>query len=128
MLQAKFVHRDLRWANVACTVNRAYFLLDLETCHWADQTPNIHLSTWEDLLQDTKYTTASEVCQLGRMLCGLHAMQQPLTPDGMAFKHLISRPVGQTPTTAQLLSHSWIACQGLDCRVAGAQPNERYVA
>ncbi|DBB06276.1 TPA: hypothetical protein ACH3X1_011852 [Trebouxia sp. C0004] len=125
--KANFVHRDLRWANVACTTERAYFLLDLETCHWADQTPQIHLHIWEGLLQDSKYTKASDICLLGRMLCGLHAMQQPLTPDGMAFKHLISQPVGQALTAAQLLSHCWIACQGLDCRVAGAQPNEHHV-
>ncbi|KAL0028085.1 hypothetical protein WJX77_005436 [Trebouxia sp. C0004] len=47
--KADFVHRDLRWANVACTTERAYFLLDLETCHWADQTPQIHLQIWEAL-------------------------------------------------------------------------------
>ncbi|KAL0054382.1 hypothetical protein WJX82_008061 [Trebouxia sp. C0006] len=62
--KADFVHRDLRWANVACTLDRAYFLLDLETCHWADKIPKFHMRIWE----------------------------------------------------------------GLDCRVAGAQPNERYIA
>lgn len=30
----------MRWANVACTVDMAYFLLDLETCRWADKKPN----------------------------------------------------------------------------------------
>lgn len=62
------------------------------------------------------------------MLCGLDAMQQHLSPSGVAFKHLISQPVGQASTATQLLSHPWIACQGLGCSVAGAQPNERYDA
>ncbi len=103
------MHRDLRWPNVACTVHRAYFLLDLETCQRADETPDFYMCIWEDLLQDKKYTTASDICLLGRMLCDLDAMQQHLSPSGMAFKHLISQPVGQASTATQLLSHPWIA-------------------
>ena len=122
------MHRDLRWANVACTLDRAYFLLDLETCHWADKIPKFHMRILEGLLQDTKYTKASDICLLGRMLCHLDAMQQPLSTSGMSFKQLLSQPIGQASTAIQLLSHPWIACQGLDCRVAGAQPNERYIA
>ena len=87
-----------------------------------------HMSTWESLLQDTKYTKASDICLLGRMLCRLGAMQQPLSPFGMLFKQIVSQPVGQASTVVQLLSHHWIACQGPDCRVAGAQPNERRIA
>ena len=83
---------------------------------------------WESLLQHTKYTKASDICLLGRMLCHLGAMQQPLSPSGMPFKQLISEPVEQASTAVQLLNHPWIACQGPDCRVAGAQPNERYIA
>ena len=122
------VHQDLRWPNVACSIDRAYFLLDLETCHRADRTPEIYLSIWEGLLQDTKYTKASDICLLGRMLCDLTAMRQHLSPEGTAFKHLVSLPVGQASTAVQLLHHPWIACQGQDCRVAGAQPSERHVA
>ncbi len=47
---------------------------------------------------------------------------------GMDFKQLISQPVEQIGTATQLLEHPWIACKGTDCRVAGAQPNEHYVA
>ena len=122
------MHRDLHWGNVACTVDRVHFLLDLGTCHWADKTPDVYMRIWQDLLQDTEYTTASDICLLGRMLCNLEVMQQHLSPSGMSSKQLISQPVGQASTAIQLLSHPWIACQGLDCRVAGAQPNEQYVA
>ena len=122
------MHRDLRWPNVACSVERAFFLLDLETCDRADRTPEISMSIWEGLLQYTKYTKATDICLLGRMLCNLTAMQQQLSPEGTAFKHRIFLPVGQAGTAVQLLHHPWIACQGQDCRVAGAQPNERHVA
>ncbi len=70
------MHRDLRWPNVACTVDWGYFLLDLETCQRADETPDIYMRSWEDLLQDNKYTKAFDICVLGRMLCELDAMQQ----------------------------------------------------
>ena len=122
------MHRDLRWPNVACTADKAYFLLDLETCQRADEKSEIYMRIWEGLLQDEKYTKASDICLLGRTLCELDAMQQQLSPSGISFKQLISQPVGQASTATQLLSHPWIACQGLDCRVAGAQPNERYIA
>ena len=109
---------------MACTPDRGYFLLDLETCHWANKTPEVYMRIWEGLLQGTKYTKASDICLLGKMLCDLDAMQQHLSPSGMAFKQLICQPVGSASTAKQLLSHPWIACQGRDCRVAGAQPNE----
>jgi len=113
---------------VACTLLKAYFWLDLETCDLADKVPRFHLSIWQDVLQGGMYTRASDICLLGRMLCGLAAMREPLSPLGMDFKQLISQPVEQIGTAAQLLEHPWIACKGTDCRVAGAQPNEHYVA
>lgn len=80
------------------------------------------------VLKATRYTTASDVCLLGGILRGLDPMQQCLGPSTMSFKQLISQSVGQAGTAMQLLSHPWMACQGLQCRVAGAQLNERYVA
>ena len=121
------MHRDLRWAIVACTLDKAYFLLDLETMSLGrpdTRNPYEHL---ESLLQDTNYTKASDICLLGRMLCRPGAMQLLLSTSGMSFKQLICQPVGQASTVVQLLGHPWIACQGPDCRVAGAQPNEWYV-
>ena len=58
-MQAGFVYRDLRWPHVACTVRRAYFLLDLETCQRANEILDFIMCIWEDLLQDKKITKAS---------------------------------------------------------------------
>ena len=125
LLQAGFVHRDLRWENIACdAAKQHFFLLDLETVAPVDQIPGYYMEIWGDhTLQDAKYTPLSDLRMLGRML---HDLSTMLTSNAARhFMSLLTGAEGPTPQlTAQLcLQHDWIGCSGATCRAAGAQPD-----
>eukprot|EP00198_Chlamydomonas_reinhardtii_P002424 XP_001691760.1 predicted protein [Chlamydomonas reinhardtii] len=70
LIPAGFVHRDLRWDNFACSPAspRRWFLLDLETCAPADQSPppTFEPAGWQSgtTLVHGLYTRASDLYQL----------------------------------------------------------------
>ncbi|KXZ47431.1 hypothetical protein GPECTOR_35g869 [Gonium pectorale] len=128
--QAGFVHRDLRWDNLArCHSGRRWFLIDLESCAPADEEPvaGFEPAGWlpDTTLVGGRYTFASDLYQLGRVVldkCG------PLvsSAEGRAFMEaILTRPAAQQRSAADLLSLEWLRCQGPSCGAAGAQPHER---
>ena len=132
-VQAKFVHRDLRWDNFACSPGpssrRRWFLLDLETCAPTDQLPlpafepvGWHPST----LVDGRYTRASDLFQLG-LAVQLKCEQVVSSVEGKAFLNaILTPPASQECSAQQLLAHEWLRCEGGGiCRAAGARPGER---
>ena len=122
-VQAGFVHRDLRWDNVAADVTKTrYFLLDLELCGRKGATPKFHLGTWgADTLVEGTYTAASDLTQLGKLLQSV-----PITStDGQHFLQKLQVPASALQASAaDLLRHSWIGCSGASCGAAGAMPGE----
>ncbi len=126
LVQAGFVHRDLRWDNKACTFfQRRYFLLDLELCGRPGRSA-FTLETWpNDILQaGDAYTEASDILILGSMLRKLNVVR---SPEGHAFLQQMQPSArGQAvPTAEDLLSNPWRNCIGDTCKSAGAQPNIR---
>jgi hypothetical protein len=113
--QAGFCHRDVRWANVACSYDRRdYFLLDLEMCAPLD-TDSAALSRlvrWpEDVLVGGRYTAASDLYCLGCLLedCPRFPRFQ-FSAAGRDLFGRLRRPVGQQCDSAgQLLGHGWFA-------------------
>ncbi len=119
------MHRDLRWANGACDIDKErYFLLDLELCAEIDKEPSFNLRSWgKYALVDGRYTAASDLHSLGRMLHKLKATI--VSKEGKDFVADLCRPAREQKQSAeQLLSHAWIRCQGEHCRDAGAHPND----
>lgn len=119
------MHRDLRWQNTACSLDKRWFLLDLEMCDKEGQAPTrMWASCWDDYtLVVGKYTFASDVYLLGKMLSE-HA---PLVTshDGLAFLRAITVPAKDQEHSVQwMIDHEWIGCEGEHCRAAGAQPGE----
>ena len=123
-LQAGFVHRDLRWENIACDISQQrYFLLNLELCDHADKRPPFNLTSWDsNTLVDGRYTQASDLHSLGRMLGDLLG-GAILSADGRSFVAALCQPASQHQfTVSQLLGSEWMQCKGEHCRVAGANP------
>ena len=124
-MQAGFVHRDLRWHNTACSIQRRYFLLDLELCGRPGRTA-FTVETWPNNIvqQGDAYTEASDILVLGNMLRSLDVVR---SPEGHAFLQRMqpSRHGQAVPTAEDLLGDPWISCIGNTCRSAGAQPNIR---
>ena len=125
LVQAGFVHRDLRWENTACSLERRHFLLDLELCERPGRTAYT-LETWpSDIVrEDDAYTEASDILILGNMLRTRNVVS---SPEGHAFFQQM-QPCARSqavPTAEDLLRHPWINCIGDTCRSAGAQPNIR---
>lgn len=119
------MHRDLRWANGACDIDKErYLLLDLELCAEIDKEPSFNLRSWgKYALVDGRYTAASDLHSLGRMLHKLKATI--VSKEGKDFVADLCRPAREQKQSAeQLLSHAWIRCQGEHCRDAGAHPND----
>ena len=124
-LQSGHVHRDMHWNNGACDLSKTrYFLLDLELCAEVDQKPCFNLQSWNrDTLVHGRYTVASDLHSLGRMLAELYA--KIVSEEGRAFVAELCRPAREQQHSAeQLMSHAWIGCQGEHCRAAGAHPND----
>ena len=124
-VQSKHVHRDLRWENGACDLTKTrYFLLDLELCAKINKKPSFNLQSWDsDTLVDGRYTVASDLHSLGRMLCELQAII--VSEEGRSFLAELCRPAQEQQKSAeQLMSHAWIKCQGVHCRAAGAHPDD----
>ena len=120
------VHRDLRWQNVACDPTKHHFyLLDLELVGPSGSQPEFHLTSWgQDTLEDGNYTEQSDLHMLGKMMLELnHVIQSAV---GRQYLELATQPVDAAPklSAMTLLNNPWIACQGISCRVAGAQPNQ----
>jgi hypothetical protein len=121
---AGFVHRDLRWENVAADFTKTrYFLLDLELCGRLGAKPKFHLSTWgADTLVEGMYTAASDLTQLGKLLQS-HTIR---STKGQHFLQKLQVPASALKASAAgLLRHSWIGCSGASCVAAGALPDER---
>ena len=124
-VQSEHVHRDLRWENVACHITKTqYFLLDLELCAKVNKKPSFNLQSWHsETLVGGRYTVASDLHSLGRTLYELDAII--VSKEGRSFLAELRRPAQEQQHSAeQLLSHAWIKCQGVRCRVAGAHPND----
>ncbi len=84
IMQAGYVHRDLRWDNTACGLEHCYFLLDLELCAKPGTAPSMTSSWPNGFLQDSgAYTELSDIlvahaqrigcCDKPRGLCNLAA-------------------------------------------------------
>ena len=131
-IQAGFVHRDLRWDNFACSPAspRRWFLLDLETCAPADQSPppTFEPAGWQSgtTLVHGLYTRASDLYQLW-VAVQPRCEQVVVSAEGRAFLEAIATPPAQqTRSAAELLAHEWLRCDGAGlCRAAGAQTGER---
>ena len=124
-LQSGHVYRDLHWDNGACDISKTgYFLLDLELCDEIDKEPDFNMRSWgKETLVHGRYTVASDLHNLGRMLAELHAMIA--TEEGKSFVEELVRPAREQQHSAeQLLSHAWIGCEGVHCGAAGAHPND----
>ena len=138
---AGVVHCDLRWDNVACEpaaqpAQRRYFLLDLEACRlagavvtpgtevrgWSDRTLEASVATGEPAAVHRRYTAASDMECLGRMLRHC-AGARNLSDMGEAFlAQLAAACHSARPTAEQALQEPWISCVGAACLAAGAAP------
>jgi hypothetical protein len=120
-VQAGFVHRDLRWPNCACDATQMhYFLLDLEMCAPADETPTgtAHVPWGVDALDGGRYIRASDLYELARMLQQANVSESRASA---AFLRALCKPAAQQQLTVfDFLSHQWIRCCGQGCTVAGA--------
>ncbi|KXZ46145.1 hypothetical protein GPECTOR_46g214 [Gonium pectorale] len=132
--QAGFVHRDLRWDNIACSPAAGgschrWFLIDLEACVPADQPPvhSFRPAGWhpDATLVAGRYTCASDLYHLGLLLVQ-KCDTVVASAEGEAFLAAICTPPrDQQQSAADLLSHAWLKCRPDSCKVAGAQPGER---
>eukprot|EP00611_Tribonema_gayanum_P032757 TRINITY_DN990_c0_g1_i6.p1 TRINITY_DN990_c0_g1~~TRINITY_DN990_c0_g1_i6.p1 ORF type:complete len:378 (-),score=58.32 TRINITY_DN990_c0_g1_i6:160-1293(-) len=123
--QEGFVHRDLRWPNCACDASKShYFLLDLEMCATADEVPTgtAQQQHWDtDTLDSGRYTRASDLHQLGRMLQE-KAVLCTSRAATLFLRALCTPAAQQRRTVAEFLSDRWISCPGSVCTAAGAIP------
>ena len=128
---ARLVHRDVRWENVARSLDGNYFLIDLEACAEEGSAPTCRLRCWHShTLEEAtagggpaRYTSASDMHLLGHLLSSIAEQLQPgLSPAGQAFlERLLQRDAGKRPSAAIALQDPWISCVGAACRVAGAR-------
>ena len=126
-LKAKFVYRDLRLENTACSVEepRRWFLLDLECCA-TDGGPapqSLRNSHVRGVLMEGCFTAASYLVLLGELLWRYE--QSVTSAPGRQFLDAIHVPAVQQLVTRELLRHPWISCEGASCRDVGARPGER---
>lgn len=116
----------MRWENTACTLQRRYFLLDLELCARPGKPIFSSLQTWPDkiLQEDGAYTEASDTLTLRSMLLDLNIVG---SPQGHAFlKRMQPAAPGQAvPTVEVLLSDDWVSCIGDACVSAEGQPADK---
>ena len=129
-LQAKFVCRDLRIENTACSVEepRRWFLLDLECCANSakDGSPapqSLRNSHVPGVLMEGCFTAASDLVLLGELLWRYE--QSVTSAPGRQFLDAIHVPAVQQLVTRELLHHPWISCEGASCRDVGTRPGER---
>ena len=124
-------HRDLRWENVACTPDRAYFLLDLEACALDGAPAAALLRCWDGhTLQPgpgppgsaAVYTAAGDVRGVGLLMreCAERCDASPAARALMA--RLLAEAVEARPTAIQALDDPWLACTGRSCIAAGRWP------
>lgn len=123
---AGICHRDLRWDNVACTLDRAYFLLDLEACAPDGAPTAAVLRCWDDhTLQPgpqgavAVYTAAGDVRGVGLLMreCAERCAASPSSRDFMA--RLLTEAVAARPTAREALKDPWMQCPGSSCIAAG---------
>ena len=123
---AGICHRDLRWDNVACTLARAYFLIDLEACAPDGAPIAAVLRCWDDhtLQPGTQgavavYTAAGDVRGVGLLMreCAERCAASPSSRDFMA--RLLAEAVAARPTAREALAHPWLQCPGSSCIAAG---------
>jgi len=127
---AGFVHRDLRWPNVAAAYDKTrWFLLDLEMCVRVDRAcqPARRPPSWTTgTLVGNSYVAASDLYQLGRML--QDHRQHVSSAEGLQFMSLLASPAQElhdrAVTAQSLLAHAWLQCPGVHCAEVGAQPGE----
>ncbi len=105
------MHRDLRWANVACISKKNYFLLDLELCGKPGKPAFGKLESWSgDILADgTFYTEASDVRALGQMLQELEVVT---SADGQSCLADMCNAESEQPEPPadKALKHKWLHC------------------
>ena len=105
------MHRDLRWANVACKSKKNYFLLDLELCGKPGKPAFGKLDSWsDDILADgTCYTEASDVRALSKMLQDLKFVTSARGRSCLA--DMCNAESGQpVPPADKALKHKWLHC------------------
>jgi hypothetical protein len=123
----KFVYRDLRIENTACSVTepRRWYLLDLECCAkgGALAPPWLQTSHTPGVLVEGRFTAASDLALLGGLLRGFD--QYVTSAHGRAFLASICVPALQQQSTQELLAQPWICCPGLSCGDVGACYEER---
>ncbi|CAL8469811.1 g9353 [Coccomyxa elongata] len=97
------VYRDLHWKNGACDlIMTRYFLVDLELCAEIDKKPRFNLQSWKkDTLVDSRYTVASDLHSLGRMLRDLEAII--VSKEGRSFVTELCRPAREQKQSAEQL-------------------------
>ena len=126
-LQAKFVYRDLRIQNTACSVEAPlrWFLLDLECCakDGAPAPQSLRTSHAPGVLVNGRFTAASDLSLLGQLLWRHERMVTSAL--GREFLDAIHVPAVEQLAAQELLQHPWIGCQGPHCKEAGAWPGER---
>lgn len=128
-----FVHRDLRWDNVACTFDFKYFLIDLELAGQAGVwQPTRPLRGWgPHTLVDVgggsvAYHPASDMYEVGRLILGgergdgtlSHKISVSMAGKQLA-ESLMAAGASERPTAAQALRHAWIGCVGAGCAGVG---------
>lgn len=120
------MHRDLLWRNVACDPSKQHFyLLDLELVSPMGIEPGFELTAWgDDTLVNGRYTQQSDLHMLGKMMSEVSNIIQ--SQPAREFLEILTQPVVKKSRllASTLLNHEWIACQGVSCRVAGAQPSQ----
>ena len=126
------MHRDLRWANVACTpagpgLEHKYYLIDLEMAGCAGPWRAAVPLAWDkravrtDELGDSVYDTSSDCFHLGLMMLECAKEQQfALSPAAEDLaRRLMREPPAGGLTAAAALQAPWIGCQGHGCTAAG---------
>ena len=139
------MHRDLRWDDVARTVDEDStvtkdstvdedstadgncFLLDLELCGVPGKPKFGRLVSWSDgiLADGIHYTEASDVRALGMMLQALNVV---VSADGLScLADMCNAESGQHNATwhvlpaDQALQHDWLHCRGNTCKFASSE-------
>ena len=122
-VQGGFVHRDLRWANVVCTAQRKYFLIDLELAGKTGRCNfKLESAAWQAACDmqngDCFYTATSDMYMVGNLMQAAldEQPQMTISPEG---RDLMRSLLQKRLDAAAALAHPWIACPGTTCTAAG---------